>query len=206
MNSKSLQLIAVFAGLVFPSLAKADVQINYGSTFFEVGKTSTGSDFDSSFVFALGCFSPGFTPDTTNEASWSSNFTAAPIMGGGTVGWSSFLSSFSGIASLSDNNAPFASGSLLYVWGYNQTSVGLGSEWILLKNADWKVPTVSGNPPSPTYATGDLGTIAVIGTLNAPSSGSNTYIQTAKPVPEPSTFALLGLGLAGLLAARKRRS
>ena len=36
-------------------------------------------------------------------------------------------------------------------------------------------------------------------------SVSNTYIQTEVSIPEPGTLALLGLGLAGFAAFRRRR-
>ena len=208
---KKLILLAVLVGFCLPEV-EANVNVNYSSSMFESGRTSTGA-FLNDFTFALGVFGNGFVPTTLNESLWASNFNAF-----GSTTWTdlSFLSGdgtggFSGTGNLTANDAPFAKDTQIYLFGYNSLTLDSTSEWFLMTNtlnSNWLVPVVpdTAPPSSPSLDIDAAGKFVVLGVLNAPSSGAKTYIQTAKAVPEPSTFAFLGLGLAGLLAARKRRS
>lgn len=183
------------------------VEINFTSPAFEVAKTSAGVNLTGSFTFTLGSFGT-FTPTSSNTSDWFTNFTA--VATNGSIAWDTGFTQFSQTATLANNSGVFATANQAYIWGYNTQTPGTGTEWILFTNTNWKFPTASNILPT-NWGLSDSGTIAVLGTLNAPSDGVSTYFQltsvTSAAVPEPSTYAqiALGLGALGFIAYRRRK-
>lgn len=199
---KLFRPLFIVVGLLLAGVASLQAQttINFTSPIGEIGKTSTGSDLDASFTFAIGSFG-NFTPDSSNVADWASNFTVL-----GSVNWTEGLfSQYSGTGNLLNNNAPFTTSNQGFIWGYNTQVIGASTEWILLTNASWTFPT-SGSQPTVDWTSTDVGTYAALGVLNTLSS--DPYLQTANllsAVPEPSTYALLaGLATLGFVWFRRR--
>ncbi|MBX3737113.1 MAG: PEP-CTERM sorting domain-containing protein [Candidatus Didemnitutus sp.] len=199
MSTKKIGLVFLLLGLSRLSA----VEISFSSSAFEVGKTSTGADLTNGFTFSIGSFG-AFSPTALNTASWAANFTT--IATNGSTPWDDLFTHFDGTATLSSNAGAFATSSQAYIWGYNTTTITNGvTEWVLFTNNTWLFPASSS--PDPTiWTVDDVGTTAVVGTLNP--SGSNIYIQTAaitSAVPEPATYAaVLGLLAVGLVAYRRR--
>lgn len=199
----SMKKICLASLLILGLTRLSAVEISFSSTAFEVGKTSGGTDLTTGFTFAIGSFG-SFTPTAQNTASWVANFTT--IATNGSIAWDEGFTHFDGTATLSSNAGAFATTNHAYIWGYNTTTITNGvTEWVLFTNNTWLFPASSS--PDPTiWTTDDVGTTAVLGTLN--SAGSNIYIQTAavtSAVPEPATYAAIFGALAvGLVAYRRR--
>jgi len=71
----------------------------------------------------------------------------------------------------------------------------------------WLIASTSGGITgfdAAAFAIDVTGLSDYVGTFSVSSSDGNLYLNFT-PVPEPSTYALMGLGLAGLLVARMRR-
>ncbi len=191
-------LLAVF--FITGSAASAQTTINFTSPAFEIGKDSSGTALDTSFIFALGSFG-SFTPSASNVADWDTNFT---MLGSATTWTGGATTQYSGSSTVVNNSAPFSTSNQGVIWGYNTKSIGASTEWILITNAAWTFPSIT---PSTTVAwtSTDTGTYAAIGTLN--STGTDPYIQSASlsAVPEPSTYALFaGIACLGFMVVRRR--
>lgn len=203
IDMKNLARISTLLLVLGVARLAGQTQINFSSSAFEVGHTSTGAPLTSQFIFALGSFG-SFVPTGSNISLWAANFTPVPT--NGTVAWDAEgFTQFTQTATLPSNSAGFATTNHAYIWGYNNQAITTGTEWILFANTNWLFPSASATDPT-SWDINDAGTTAVVGILNA--LGSTPYIQTVavSAVPEPSTYAaLFGLAAIGIVAYRRRQ-
>lgn len=191
--------------------------VNWASPFGENAMfDSHGNLLDSSFVFELGTFATGFTPNALNWDQWSANWKLLDRADDATGGWVSvdiglgsyFTEGFNFLANGTvdglTGSATFLAGEQAYIW------VRSGTEWALVTDA---VPSIPADPekiwqlPNPadsiaTPLSWDLSTAtAVLGTVN----NGPIRLQTSV-IPEPSTSLLvLMLGCLLQFTRHKRR-
>jgi hypothetical protein len=172
IKSVKLFLVAVAALAVTPAQATV---INWG-TYPPGGSAnplydSNGVALDNNFFFELGSFG-GFVPDSTNLASWVTNWkpfdrASAPALNGwnpatGNLGHAATLDPDLTTSNLSLSQAnTFALGELAYVWIYKDVAgnpsplpvYGNGMQWALVTNNsgdgdpsdDWRFPEATGH-------------------------------------------------------------
>jgi hypothetical protein len=136
---------------------------------------SFGQPMDGGFVFELGVFTGGFTPNAGNVADWLDHWVSAD-----SVTYNPGTRRFSGQHEVADNSAPFSVGAQGWVLG--RRAGPSGSEWILFRAASWLWPAP--NPMNPItldwrVGTGDL--VVVLGTVNA---GANPFLMKSAWVTE----------------------
>jgi len=152
----------------------------------------------------LGVFPTNF--DFSANQTFSS-LDAAFTQVGGTSGMTTTINTgqFSGNAVQTTSGLE---GMQLYVWVLNPTNTA----WVIVTNTsdpDWKVPADGGFN---VIDTSDIGTFVPVGAFgigvfnNADPAGTNMtdWKMTTMPIPEPSTFGLIGVGALGMLALRRR--
>lgn len=201
MKKKTIILLAVSS--LFPLVGGA-ATINFGSQVPSTGKYSNGTDWlvDGSFHFEVGVFSAGFTPTSLNVSQWLANWSLANMGATGATTWfdDGGDTSFTGNGEYTTNSNPWAIGSKIYLWGFDSRANGT-NQWILLQNSTNWVTVDSGTISPQAFQTFDVGTSAVVGSVN----GAGDAFQSAavNVVPEPSSGMLLALG-AGLAAVSIR--
>lgn len=202
MKTKTIILLVAICSIA--PLSRA-VTINFGSQVPSSGTYSNSAPWltDGSYQIEVGAFSSGFTPTSLNVSQWLENWNLANMEGPGVTTWldDGGDTSFTGGGGYSNNTGAWAIGSQIYLWGFNSRAIGT-NQWILLQNtAVWL--TVDSNVITPqTLQTFDLGTSAVVGSIN----GAGDAFQSAAVlvVPEPATWISLCLGLAVLLGVSRR--
>ena len=196
--------------------------LNWGSEVMSSMVDSEGAALDeNTFIFELGSFANGFTPDADNVDSWIANWQvfdrAAYDQGYGV--FTSSVQILNDGTSNSTFETPLAqsfAGLEAYLWVRNDDNPVEGSEWLLTRATNWVFPT-----PDPTddccdtgiveWSVSDLdgGNIPVWGGQDGVNgSGYHTdngiyTLQTFTFVPEPSSTLLAGL--AGVLLLLRRR-
>lgn len=195
---KAKILSSLIASVALGASSVFAVTINFTSPFFEIARSSNGTELSGTFAFHLGSFG-SFTPTLSNTALWDSNFSSLS-----SAAWSVDDQAFSGAAILSSNDGAFTQGGQAYIWG--QGVVAGITEWILITNNTWLFPA-STNLLTTSWDISDVGTGTVIGTLGVAQVGADPYIQTAATaVPEPATYAVIfGVFAAGFVAYRRRQ-
>lgn len=214
--------LAVVAGLWFTASAKA-ITVNWGDSFGGVDIQSSGVDLDATFTFEIGTFG-FFVPDETNANLWAANWT---VLDSATynVAVDFFSSSFQldadggvpGNVISSSTGESVTIGDQAYIWVYNTSTPGFGSEWALLTDSDglngddWGIPGAGDQSTPPVDWRVSTVTTPVFGGANNvrgqgsyPSAPPVFDLQTATFVPEPSSALLVVAGL-GLLGSRRRR-
>ena len=95
-------------------------------------------------------------------------------------------------------------GQVLSVWIYNSKSISPSSKWAVISNTSWIITAlpIGAAVTSADYTITDAGTSYSFGTLQ----GNKVILASASAIPEPATCAaILGVGVLGMAAYRKRR-
>ncbi|MGD0434071.1 MAG: PEP-CTERM sorting domain-containing protein [Acetobacteraceae bacterium] len=217
LSSTSLIALALVAPAVVGTQAQA-TQIT-GSSPIEVGGISpVGGSGD-----LLSATSFNFTSTTWHAGSHATgNFTAVPVNSAinnstltiGSLGTYAFVSSngdFTAAPSITVGTQTFTSAVVA-----SSGSIGSGSESLAIYLVGNFQPLgalsgFSSNNASETISftesgitTSNLGSFSVSATFASPAAAPPST-PTPSPVPEPASLALLGVGLAGLGAIRRRR-
>lgn len=213
----SLVLSKWAAGIVLGLLISQPVSAQVTQPFMSggmdatTGLTSGGVAWTpGAYFFELGVFDASFDPSAGNISSWSSSWTVASNgLNTGVGSWldDEGLQYFSGSGGYSTNDAPFAAGARLYVWGYNtKATADAGAEWILLTNSSWTVASTGMPAALAALDTTDVGTVALFGSISDGGYSLQSASVAASLVPEPAAFAVFA-GLAGMawVAAKRRR-
>lgn len=198
--------------------------LNWGSPVGTVVVDSNGDGVDDSFVFELGAFSLGFTPNETNIEDWALNWMVFDTTSyNPTFGY--FTSTVNVISDVSGNvtsNNPNASpgnfaGLVAYLWVRNEDMPGKNTEWLLVRANNWTFPLAAGdccNTSVIEWSVSDLNT------GNTPLYGSQggqegpgfhphtstSGLQTHTFIPETSSTTLGVVAFAVTLLRRRRTS
>jgi hypothetical protein len=217
MKAHLAKCIAIMTALTAVSRGQT---INWGSEVSSVVVNSKGAALDKSYVFELGAFRSGFTPDKSNIGDWYLNWNAFDQ-----AAYNKDFGYFTSSAMMEDDGssssayrtpgAPSFEGLEGYLWIRNNEKQGVGTEWLLARAGDWIFPkatpgccdnglpidwSVSDLTSKDTPIYGSQG-----GTPGPGASAVTGYftLQTYTFAPEPSSSLLLVLG--GLSLALKRR-
>ena len=222
MRSLILSILAFACLAGVPRLAAQ--QLNWGSTVGALdGSTivdSTGAALDNTFVFELGAFLDGFTPDESNVDDWITNwrvFDQAAYNSGDIyfTGTANMLDDGTSDSPDQTSGAPSFEGLQAYIWIRNSDLAEEGSEWLLTRADSWTFPTATpgccDNQGVVEWSVSDLdsGDIPVWGNQGGYEGGGSYTttgpytLQTYTFVPEPSSLLLAAV--SGLLVFRRRR-
>lgn len=198
--------------------------INWGSNLLSNLYDSNGGALSDAFMFEIGSFKTGFTPDSTNLNLWADNWKVfdhaeAPA----SSGWNSAFGYVSSSANLttggtSSKSPPltawtFSQNEKGYLWAFDSQTYGSGVEWSLITNnaSDWLFPSPADQTSFPLdWKVSNANAVIFGGLNNVEGAGVFTAtpgtfnLQTHQPVPEPgSGIFLLVAGMA--LGFRRHR-
>jgi hypothetical protein len=226
----SIKCIALLIGLSAAPLSQG-ATIFWGSLPSDTFYDSSGNSLGSSFTFEVGTFAGGFVPTSGNMADWSANWDVFDRIQAGAQ-WTantSYIDSGSGVTHQVDGSSSslaadpssiFAEGTQAYLWVYNSTVYGSGSEWALLTDvnkgpgnnsfSDWQFPaTTQQSGESYDWQIRDLDTAVFGGAASTQGPGNfsvdpGTFTLQTHAIPEPGSALLLGM--AGAFMFRRIRS
>jgi hypothetical protein len=207
MNSiKRIVLASIATIAIAPLAVMASVSANWftdssGSIQF---RDTAGSLLGNSYNVEVGVFSgtpdfskPGALPTFTSLATgkWDSN-----ILGGeGLNGQGGASLSFGSDLVTGAYTSGASAGMQVYGWVFNSKALAGSSQWAVVTNANWVLPTITDAVDGFDWSITDANTSVVFGTV----SGNNVGLVA---VPEPSTYAaILGLATLGLVGFRRFR-
>lgn len=228
--------------------------IVWGGSVGDINIDSEALPLTSTMTFQLGVFTNredggAFDPQVESFDLWESHWVAFDqsvyseivqngqttefgLYTGGATLLTDFTSSSERLPAISPKPT-FEAGAQAYVWGFNDQSVGLNTEWLLVTNDsndgnsddDWLIPSPSTHSPDTNQFRIAGATHAVVGSLGTYRSDSNDSdlivgqgfaknppdkpfsIQTYAlfpAVPEPSSALLFMLGLSSVVLRRRR--
>ena len=213
-------LTLVFALIAVSAPART---ISWRSGIGDTLVDSGGLSLTDAFIFELGAFDAGFTPDATNYGEWESRWhafgqaTYEPLLGNGWEPGAQYFTKDTTVlgGQLSSESPPLASyaftaGMQAFLWVYDSKTVAPTSEWALVGGSTWNFP-----------ASDLLNLTPVVWDLNSADrtiwGGANDIrgdgLYTALPgsfdlqtaaVPEPAGLVLLGLAGWGFGLRRRR--
>lgn len=191
MRIKNIIMATALAAAVSAPAMAATVNVAQGKQVYGIG------DFNGA---ALSSVTDGFFSST--PAVWNSD--SVHWTDSGTASSNSFLLIDLGANTTFNHLVLQGAADANYVIKYSTGALNFSTAW--------QTSAIGGNALQ-TWDSGQIGAVTAryIG-IYASGGGGNYAVSefqafnTAAPVPEPETYALMGLGLIGLVAARKRRS
>lgn len=173
---------SLFSGSWVPLSGEGSLNTTFANT--TIGDFPSNGASSGSFAFSIG---QGSTPYIYNVVTNPNPGTTFTIGDAGT-----------------GNSLPVA-GVLLAVRFYNNTTIASSTFFETVANASWVWVTPNSPPPSPVAITFDDPSTKLQSTGNA-ASGSTIRTAIATAAPEPTSAALMMVGLVSLVARRRRQA
>jgi hypothetical protein len=213
-------LTLVFALIAVSAPART---ISWRSGIGDTLVDSGGLSLTDAFIFELGAFDAGFTPDATNYGEWESRWhafgqaTYEPLLGNGWEPGAQYFTKDTTVlgGQLSSESPPLASyaftaGMQAFLWVYDSKTVAPTSEWALVGGSTWNFPSSDLLNLTPVVWELNSADRTIWGGAND-IRGDGLYtalpgsfdLQTAA-VPEPAGLILVGLAGWGFGLRRRR--
>ena len=213
-------LTLVFALIAVSAPART---ISWRSGIGDTLVDSGGLSLTDAFIFELGAFDAGFTPDATNYGEWESRWhafgqaTYEPLLGNGWEPGAQYFTKDTTVlgGQLSSESPPLASyaftaGMQAFLWVYDSKTVAPTSEWALVGGSTWNFPSSDLLNLTPVVWELNSADRTIWGGAND-LRGDGLYtalpgsfdLQTAA-VPEPAGLILVGLAGWGFGLRRRR--
>lgn len=227
--------------------------IVWGGSVGDLNVDSRALPLTSAMTFQLGVFTDNedgssFDPESGSYDLWQSHWVAFDqsiyseiVQDGETTEFGLYTGGATLLGDLTSNSdrvpglspkPTFEPGAQAYIWGFNDQSVGLNTEWLLVTNDssdgnaedDWTIPSPSSHSPDTTQLRIAGATKAVVGALGTYRSDDNSsdiligdgdvlsrpeqfsiQTHTLLPiVPEPSSALLILIGFGSVMFRRRR--
>lgn len=221
MKTILLFLITVLLGL---AAGRTHAQtLNWGSEFASSIVDSEGVVLDNAFVFEIGAFTAGFTPQESNVSDWSANwlvFDRASYSqeNGYFTSAVHYLNDGTSNSAYQSPGASSFAGMEAFLWVRNSSDPVVGTEWLLTRASNWVFPAPNQNPDCCDtevieWSVSDLtGTDVPVWGNQGGVLGGGSYtvtgsydLQTHTFVPEPSSMMMIALA-GSILTLRRRRA
>jgi hypothetical protein len=223
---------AVLAWFAMPA---ADAQtFNWGSDVFSDLVDSNGVKLGETFVFELGSFDGGFTPDTSNTDQW---FSYWRVFDRANYNYGQYLPDppdpllppepydfFTGVAYVNKDgtsSSPYATSAFdfggldAYIWVRNSNDALPGSEWFLASAGNWNFPAAfpgcCDNSEVIQWSINDLASTPPVWGRQGDEKGGGVftddnshYLQTYTFIPEPSSALLVAFASMAGIMRRRR--
>jgi len=161
-----LALAFSVVGMLSPLQA---AQVNFSSPLNRLNLDASEAELSEDFVFELGAFAQGFTPNIDNIHLWQENWTVATE-----AVYNPDTGIFAGQFNYESNTAPFVTSNRGYIWGKRLS--GGPDEWILIGSPSWRWPAASSQVPA--FWSSNVGNPdAVIGYFDSEAKGNAKHMQ-----------------------------
>lgn len=216
-----LRLVRILLVTAAASAAAQAATINWGNLYDSVLLDSKGNALDAnSYNFELGAFNLGFSPTKENVESWLENWKMFDRSD-----YDAASGHFSSSVNFDQNGHSDTVGTDLglnfqdveaYVWIYNGTDPGPGTEWLLARAQNWVFPALYEDCCDTRileWSISDLtiGDIPYWGSqtvIRGPGEGATVPadLQTLTFIPEPSSALLASMAALGMIFHRRREA
>ena len=132
---KSLIPLVILCSLLASGLSRASINVSWFANAGVANVDGSGSLLTSDYTFELGAFTGSFVPTAANINNWAANWE-----GLGRTAYNQQVMTFSGVALLESNTAPFQAGSRAYIWDYNNSNP---QQWVLMTHWSWLWPNAA---------------------------------------------------------------